>query len=49
MPYKWIQTIEQAKFTNSFIATPLEKETEKQIDTWKSLIVSDKTDKLKQV
>ena len=27
MPYKSIQTIEQAKFTYSFVGTPLEKET----------------------
>ena len=44
-----MQTTEQAKFTNSLVGRPLEKETEKEIDTWKSLIVSDKTDKLKQV
>ena len=49
MLYKWIETTKQAKFTNSFVGTPLEKEREKKIDTLKSLIVSDKTDKLKQV
>ena len=49
MPYKWIETIEQAKFTYSFLGTPLEKETEKQIDALKSLIVLGKTDQLKQV
>ena len=49
MPYKWIETTEQAKFTYSFLGTPLEKKTEKQIDAWKSLIVSGKTDQLKQV
>ena len=49
MPYKWIETTEQAKFTYSFLGTPLEKKTEKQIDAWTSLIVSGKTDQLKQV
>ena len=49
MPYKWIQKIEQAKFTYSFVGTPLENGTEKQIDALKSLIVSAKTDELKQV
>ena len=49
MPYKWIQTIEQVKFTYSFVGTPLQKETEKQIYALKSLIVSDQTDEWKQV
>ena len=49
MPYKWIQTIEQAKFTYSFVGAPLENRTEKQINALKSLIVSAKTDELKQV
>ena len=49
MPYKWIKTTEEAKFTYSFLGTPLEKQKEKQIDALKSLFVSGKTDQLKQV
>ena len=49
MPSNWIQIIEQAKFTYSTSGTDLETETEKQIDAWKLLSLSDKTVELKQI
>ena len=42
------QTIEQAKFSYSLLPNAFEKETEKHIDTIKSLEISKKKDKLKQ-
>ena len=49
MASNWIQIIEQAKFTYSTSGTDLETETEKQIDDWTFLSLSDKTVELKQI
>ena len=49
MASNWIQIIEQAKFTYSTSGTDLETETEKQIDAWTFLSLSDKTVELKQI
>ena len=49
MASNWIQIIEQAKFTYSTSWTDLETETEKQIDAWTFLSLSDKTVELKQI
>ena len=49
MTFNQIQIIEQAKFAHSPLEKAFEKQTEKQVDAIKSLDISNKKAKLKQI
>ena len=49
LPSNWRQIVEQAKFTYSPLGKALEKQTEKQVGTLRTLDLSNKKDELKQI